>query len=251
MRQTLVAGNWKMNGSLASVSELMAGLVAGVKDLSGVEVAVCPSSVYLDRVAGLIGDASISLGAQTVSEYECGAYTGENSVAMLKELGCRYVIVGHSERRSLFAESDAQVVAKFKATKAASLKPILCVGETLSEREQGRAGSVIGSQIGAVIETLGVTAFDDAVIAYEPVWAIGTGKTATKEQAQEIHAAIRAQVAEQDSELAQRLPILYGGSVNASNAKELFSMADIDGGLVGGASLKVDDFLAICHAAQR
>ncbi|RDE18109.1 triose-phosphate isomerase [Motiliproteus coralliicola] len=249
MRQPLVAGNWKMNGSQSSIAELMDGLKAGLSGVSGVDVAVCPSAVYLDRVGSMLNGSSINLGAQTVSEYESGAYTGENSVAMLKELDCRYVIVGHSERRSLFGETDAQVVAKYQAVRDAGLTPILCVGETLEEREQGRAQEVIASQVGAVLDALGADALNEAVVAYEPVWAIGTGKTATPDQAQEVHAQIRAQVAQSDAVIAEQLLILYGGSVNAGNAETLFSMADIDGGLVGGASLKVEDFVTICRAA--
>lgn len=249
MRQPLVAGNWKMNGLQSSIAELVEGLVGPLSEVAGVSVAVCPSSVYLDRVGTLLDGSTIELGAQTVSEFQFGAYTGENSVPMLKELGCRYVIVGHSERRSLFGETDAQVVAKFQAVREAGLTPILCVGETLEEREQGRAQEVIASQIGAVLDGLGVEALSGAVVAYEPVWAIGTGKTATPEQAQEVHAQIRAQVAQNDVAIAEQLLILYGGSVNASNAETLFSMADIDGGLVGGASLKVEDFVTICRAA--
>ncbi|WP_421868772.1 triose-phosphate isomerase [Motiliproteus sp.] len=249
MRQLLVAGNWKMNGSQSSIAELLSGLKAQLSGVSGVNVAVCPSAVFLDRVGDLIDGSNIELGAQTVSEFDSGAYTGENSVSMLKELGCRYVIVGHSERRSLFGETDAQVVAKYQAVREAGLTPILCVGETLEEREQGRAQEVIASQLGAVLDALGVEALEQAVVAYEPVWAIGTGKTATPDQAQEVHGQIRAQVAQNDAAIAEQLLILYGGSVNAGNAETLFSMADIDGGLVGGASLKVEDFVTICRAA--
>lgn len=250
MRQPLVAGNWKMNGSLETISTLMAGLKAELAGLSTVDVAVCPAAIYLDRVAGLVGNTSISLGAQTVSEYESGAYTGEISVSMLKELGCRYVILGHSERRALFAEKDHQIAAKYKAVKLAGLTPIFCVGETLQQREEGQAQSVINSQMDAVLESLGANWFEGAVVAYEPVWAIGTGKTATPEQAQEIHNAIRNRVAQKSKQVAERLPIIYGGSVNAENARSLFSMVDIDGALVGGASLKVDEFVAICRAAK-
>jgi triosephosphate isomerase len=251
MRQPLVAGNWKMNGSLESISALMAGLRAEVAEVSGVEVVVCPATVFLDRVSGLIGDTSIVLGAQTASEYAVGAYTGEVSVSMLKEFGCQYVILGHSERRALFAETDAQIAEKYRAVKDAGLTPIFCVGETLQQRESGQALVVISEQLDAVLELLGVEFFQDAVVAYEPVWAIGTGKTATPEQAQEIHAAIRHRIAHKSENVAQELPIIYGGSVNAANAESLFSMQDIDGALVGGASLKVDEFVAICRAAKR
>ncbi|MFT6916335.1 MAG: triosephosphate isomerase [Motiliproteus sp.] len=250
MRQPLVVGNWKMNGSFETISELMAGLKAGLAEVSTVNVAVCPAVVFLDRVASLIVDSSISLGAQTASEYDSGPYTGETSVAMLKEFECRYVILGHSERRALFAEKDVQISAKYKAVKAAGLTPILCVGETLAQREDARAQEVIFSQLDAVLETLGVDWLEGAVVAYEPVWAIGSGKTATPEQAQEIHRAIRDRVAQKSKQVAERLPIIYGGSVNAANAESLFSMTDIDGALVGGASLKVDEFVAICRAAK-
>ncbi len=250
MRQPLVAGNWKMNGSVKSVSELVAALKTELSGLGGVDVAVFPSAVYLDRVGTLIGDSSIALGAQTTSEFESGAYTGENSVAMLSELGCRYVLLGHSERRALFAETDDQIAAKYLAVKAAGLVPVLCVGETLAQREQGQAGAVIASQLSAVIDAHGVDSLQGAVVAYEPVWAIGTGKTASPEQAQEIHCAIRQQVAQHSPSIAEQLVIVYGGSVNGGNAKSLFSMADIDGGLVGGASLKAEEFVAICRAAR-
>lgn len=250
MRQPLVAGNWKMNGSSESVSELMAALKSEALALRGVDVAVCPPAVYLDRVASLLDDGGIALGAQTASEFDCGAYTGENSVAMLKDLGCRYVLLGHSERRALFAETDQQVAAKYLAVKQGGLVPVLCVGETLEQREQGQAEMVIAAQLNAVIEAHGVESLQGAVVAYEPVWAIGTGKTASPEQAQQIHSAIRQLVAQQSPSVADQLVILYGGSVNSGNAESIFSMADIDGGLVGGASLKADEFIAICRAAQ-
>ncbi|MEH6648584.1 MAG: triose-phosphate isomerase [Motiliproteus sp.] len=250
MRQPLVAGNWKMNGSSASISELMAALKPEVSNLRGVDVAVCPPAAYLDRVASLVGDSGIGLGAQAASEFDHGAYTGETSVAMLKELGCRYVLLGHSERRALFAETDQQVAAKYLAAKQGGLVPVLCVGETLDQRERGQAESVIAAQLNAVIDAHGVESLQGAVVAYEPVWAIGTGKTASPEQAQQIHSAIRQLVAQKSPSVANQLVILYGGSVNSGNAESLFSMADIDGGLVGGASLKADEFIAICRAAQ-
>ncbi|WP_207062356.1 triose-phosphate isomerase [Motiliproteus sp. SC1-56] len=249
MRRPLVAGNWKMNGSRESIQALVAGLEQALSDVEA-QVVVCPPAVYLDQVAAGLKSSRIALGAQTLSEYDAGAYTGEVSASMLGDFGCRYVLVGHSERRALFSESDAQVAAKFAAAKAAGLVPVLCVGESLDEREAGQTLAVIGAQVGAVQEVLGVDAFVNAVIAYEPVWAIGTGMTATPEQAQQVHAAIRAQVAEKNTAAAEQLPLLYGGSVNAANASALFAMADIDGGLVGGASLKVDEFTAICRAAQ-
>jgi len=249
MRTALVAGNWKMNGTSASINELMEGLNAELKS-NTVEVLVCPPSLYLSQVKALSADSVISVGAQNVSEQANGAFTGEISLEMLQDINCEYVILGHSERRSLYAESDAIVAEKFKATVAAGLKPILCVGETLEEREQGQTLAVVERQIKTVVESAGIDQFTTAVIAYEPVWAIGTGKTATPEQAQEVHAAIRKMVAEHDAELASKMRILYGGSVNAANAAELFANEDVDGGLVGGASLKANDFIAICQAAD-
>ncbi len=229
---------------------LIAGLKVQLSGLSEVDVVVCPPAIFIDRVAGLIDESSLVLGAQTASEFDSGAYTGEVALTMLNEFGCRYVILGHSERRALFAETDAQVAVKFKAAKEAGLIPILCVGETLEQREAGQAHAVIAAQLGAVVDLLGVESLCDSVVAYEPVWAIGTGKTATPDQAQEIHRAIRYQVAQQSENVAEQLLVVYGGSVNAGNSESLFSMADIDGALVGGASLKVDEFVAICRAAK-
>lgn len=248
MRTALVAGNWKMNGSTGFVNELMSQLAAEFKD-SNAELLVCPPAVYLSQAKSIAGNTAIAVGAQNVSEHESGAYTGEISLPMLNDLGCEYVILGHSERRSLYGETDQVVADKFIATVAAGIKPILCVGETLEEREQERTLEVVSRQIKAVVDAAGIEKFSDAVIAYEPVWAIGTGKTATPEQAQEVHAAIRAMVAEASPETAAAIRILYGGSVNAANAAELFANEDVDGGLVGGASLKANDFIAICHAA--
>jgi len=248
MRTALVAGNWKMNGNSASINALMEGLNAELKS-NAVDVLVCPPSIYLSQVQALTANSVIALGAQNVSEKNNGAFTGEISLEMLQDLSCEYVILGHSERRSLYAESDELVADKFKATVAAGLKPILCVGETLEEREEGNTLAVVERQIKAVVDAAGIEQFTDAVIAYEPVWAIGTGKTATPDQAQEIHAAIRKMIAECDAELASKMRILYGGSVNAANAAELFANEDVDGGLVGGASLKANDFIAICQAA--
>lgn len=248
MRTALVAGNWKMNGNSASINALMEGLNTELKS-NAVDVLVCPPSIYLSQVKALTADSVIALGAQNVSEQNNGAFTGEISLEMLQDLSCEYVILGHSERRSLYAESDDLVAEKFKATVAAGLKPILCVGETLKEREEGNTLAVVERQIKAVVDAVGIEQFTDAVIAYEPVWAIGTGKTATPEQAQEVHAAIRNMIAECDAELASKMRILYGGSVNAANAAELFANEDVDGGLVGGASLKAKDFIAICQAA--
>ncbi len=249
MRTPLIAGNWKMNGDSGFIDELMNGLVSGIKS-SAIDVLVCPPAVYLSRVKALTGSSCIAVGAQTVSEYANGAFTGEISLAMLQDLGCTYVILGHSERRSIYGETDSAIAKKFIAAVDAGIKPILCVGETLEEREKGETLNVVARQLNAVVDVAGIERFADAVIAYEPVWAIGTGKTATPEQAQEVHAAIRAEVAKADADMAAKIRILYGGSVNAANAAELFANSDVDGGLVGGASLKVNDFIAICQAAN-
>lgn len=249
MRRKLVAGNWKMHGALHQNSELMARIVAEASGLL-CEIAVCPPYPYLAQVRSLIQGAAVALGAQSVSEHPSGAYTGEVSGSMLAEFGCRYVLVGHSERRALFGETDMVVAAKFEAAQKAGLVPILCVGETLSEREAGKTGFVVARQLSAVLDRLGVAAMSSAVVAYEPVWAIGTGMTASPAQAQEVHAAIRAQVAALGLGVATDLRILYGGSVRPQNAKELFGQSDIDGGLIGGAALVADDFLTICHAAN-
>lgn len=249
MRTAFVAGNWKMNGNTDSINELMGGLVNSINS-SSVEVLVCPPSVYISQVKSLTESSKISVGAQNVSENANGAFTGEVSLSMLNDLGCEYVILGHSERRSLYAETDQLVAAKFIAAVESGVKPILCVGETLEERENGETLKVVSRQLNAVLDAAGIEKFADAVVAYEPVWAIGTGKTATPEQAQEVHAAIRAEIAKSDAETAEKTRILYGGSVNAANAAEIFANADVDGGLVGGASLKVNDFIAICQAAD-
>jgi triosephosphate isomerase len=249
MRRKLVAGNWKMHGSLRQNAGLLASITAKA---SGVrcEVAVCPPYPYLGQVQLALADSVVALGAQSLSEHPSGAYTGEVSASMLAEFGCRYVLVGHSERRALFGEADDAVAAKFEAAQKAGLVPILCVGETLEEREAGKTASVISRQMSAVLDRVGVSALASAVVAYEPVWAIGTGVTASPAQAQEVHAAIRAQVAALDVDVAEGLRILYGGSVKPQNAKELFGQLDIDGGLIGGAALVADDFLTICLAAN-
>ncbi|HSP01662.1 MAG TPA: triose-phosphate isomerase [Thioalkalivibrio sp.] len=251
MRQPLVAGNWKLNGSLkaneALLGDLSKALATGLKT----EVAVCPPFVYLPQVAGLIQGQPMALGSQDVSDQDSGAFTGEISGAMLKDVGCVYAIVGHSERRSLYAEDDAFTARKFAAARRHGLKPILCVGELLEERESGVTEQVVARQLDAVMDLEGVSALADAVVAYEPVWAIGTGKTASPEQAQAVHAFIRGRVAERDATVAEGLRILYGGSVKADNAAELFAKPDIDGGLIGGASLKAEDFMAICRAADQ
>ena len=246
MRPSLIAGNWKMNGSLQSVTELVEGIKAG--DAGKAELAVCPPAVFLMKVGGMLADTDIALGAQNVCNHEAGAFTGEISAAMLKECGCRYAIVGHSERRSLYVESDQLVAARFDMAIRVGLTPILCVGETLYEREQGVTEAVVSKQIDAVLDVTGIAGFSQAVIAYEPVWAIGTGLVASPEQAQAVHAFIRGKLAVSDGEIAQRIRILYGGSMNAANAADLLTQTDIDGGLIGGASLKADDFLAIAQS---
>ena len=250
MRQPLVAGNWKMNGSLDGIIALVEGIKAGMNSVTTAEMAVCPPYVYIPQVAALLQGSAISLGAQDVSDQEAGAYTGEVAPAMLTEIGCKYVIVGHSERRSLYGESDEFTASKFAAARKAGLVPILCVGELLEEREQGITEDVVARQLDAVIGLEGIAALGGAVIAYEPVWAIGTGKTASPDQAQAVHAFIRGKLAALDSDIAAKVRILYGGSMNPGNAAELLSMGDIDGGLIGGASLKPDDFLAIGKAGN-
>lgn len=247
-RKKLIAGNWKMNGSLAVNAALIGELLAGIGQ-PACDVAVCVPAVYLAQVQLLLaGQGGIALGAQDVSQHESGAYTGDVSAAMLKELGARYVIVGHSERRQYQGETDAQVAVKAQRALAAGLTPIVCVGETLQEREQGETESVVGRQLSAVIQ-LNSERLADLVVAYEPVWAIGTGRTATPEQAQAVHAALRALLAAADSQAAG-VRILYGGSMNAGNAAELLAQPDIDGGLIGGASLKARDFLKIIETAS-
>jgi triosephosphate isomerase (TIM) len=241
-RAKLVAGNWKMNGNRASNRELLDALLGGIVGLTGVECAVCVPFPYLGEVAAQLRGSSVAWGAQNMSEHARGAHTGEVSASMLAEFGCRYVIVGHSERRQLYGERDAQVAGKFAAALQAKLKPILCVGETLEEREAGSTEKVVARQLDEVLTTTGIEAFSGAVVAYEPVWAIGSGRTATPEQAQAVHAFIRQRI-------FAGTPVLYGGSVKADNAAALFAMPDIDGGLIGGASLVAQDFLAILKAA--
>jgi len=240
-----------MHGGLKANQQLLQDVVAGVAGLHGVAVAVCVPFPYLAQAQSVLGGTPVVWGAQNLSEQAQGAFTGEVSAAMLQDFGCRYVLVGHSERRSLYGESDKLVAEKFAAALASGLRPILCVGETLEQRDAGRTLEVVSAQIDAVLNRVGVAAFSGAVVAYEPVWAIGTGRTATSAQAQEVHAAIRAQIAKADAGVAEGLQILYGGSVKPANAVELFGMPDIDGGLIGGASLVAADFLAICAAAVR
>lgn len=247
MRASLIAGNWKMNGNLESALKLVEGIKAG--DAGNAELVVCPPAVYLMKIGGMLGQSGIALGAQNVCDRESGAFTGEISAQMLKECGCSYAIVGHSERRSLYAESDALVAARFAMAQHGGITPILCVGETLDERNGGVTETVVARQIDAVIDASGIDAFAQAVVAYEPVWAIGTGQVASPEQAQAVHAFIRERLARLNADIAQRVQILYGGSMNPANAAQLLSQTDIDGGLIGGAALKADDFLAIAQAA--
>lgn len=249
-RTPLVAGNWKMHGSLEANTALLGELVKGAGSFGRAQVAVCVPFPYLAQTQSLLAATPVGWGAQNVSQHTHGAYTGEVSCAMLKDFGCRYVIVGHSERRAIYGEDDALIAAKTAAALAAGLIPIVCVGESLAERESGVTADVVRRQLAAVIDVVGAGGIAKSVIAYEPVWAIGTGKTASPAQAQEVHALIRAQVAQSDAGVAQGVRILYGGSVKANNARELFAQADIDGGLIGGAALVAQDFLAICAAAN-
>lgn len=248
MRKNLVVGNWKLNGTLTSTRELIGGVLSGMSDVANSEVGVCPPYPYLPLASELLESSAVKLGAQDVSDQESGAYTGEVSGNMLKEVGCHYVIVGHSERRSLYQEDDEFTARKFVAAQKAGLIPILCVGELLEEREAGITEQVVARQLDAVIDLAGVDALAASVIAYEPVWAIGTGMTATPEQAQDVHAFIRGRIAASSAEVGAKVQILYGGSVKPGNAAELFAKPDIDGGLIGGASLNADDFLGICKA---
>jgi triosephosphate isomerase len=249
-RKLLIAGNWKMNGSFGESRELVGALRSGVGSSQKAGMLLCPPYVYLAAVRDWLAGSDIALGAQDLSDrVGGGAYTGEIAGIMLGDVGCTYVIVGHSERRALYGESDDLVARKFMAAQQARLTPILCVGETLEQREAGEMRRTVERQVTAVLDAAGVAAFAQAVIAYEPVWAIGTGRTATPEQAQEVHAAIRAMIAARDATIAAGLTILYGGSVKGANARSLFAMDDIDGGLVGGASLVAAEFLEIFRAA--
>ena len=251
MRKKLVAGNWKLNGSSEANRALLAGILEGLGDAAGAEVMVCPPAVYLSEVAGQLDVTPIMLGAQNVATEASGAFTGEVSASMLQDVGCTHTIIGHSERRTLYRETDEVVAAKFIAAQAVGLVPILCIGETQEEREGGITMDVISRQLRVVLETAGISAFDEAAVAYEPVWAIGTGLTATPDQAQEVHAHIRRIISSADAKIGAELQILYGGSVKGANAAELFAKEDIDGGLIGGASLDAAEFLAICTAAAR
>ena len=251
MRRPVVVGNWKMHGSRADNARLVEALIGQSPADPGADCVVCPPFVYVQEVGRLLRDAPIGLGAQDVCAEGQGAFTGEISAAMLRDVGCEYVIVGHSERRLLYREGDQLVARKFAAANhSKTLVPILCVGEQLAERDSGRTHEVVGRQLDVVLELCGPEALEHALVAYEPVWAIGTGRNATPEQAQDIHAFIRERIAARDARIAAATRILYGGSVKAGNAAELFSMPDVDGGLIGGASLKADEFLSILAAAR-
>lgn len=250
MRQPLVMGNWKMNGRLGSARTLLAALNTRLRSLSGVDIAICPPYPLLALAAQQLGsDSRLALGAQNVSEYGDGAYTGEVSAAMLRDIGCQFVIIGHSERRALFAESDEVIASKFARALTAGLVPVLCVGESAAERDAQRTEEVVGRQLDAVFAGVGHRAFLSAIVAYEPVWAIGTGSAASPADAQRVHAFIRQTVAAHDLQAAASLRILYGGSVKAQNARQLFAQDDIDGGLIGGAALDAVGFAEICQAA--
>jgi triosephosphate isomerase len=251
MRAKLVAGNWKMNGNLAGNQALLEAALPALATLkgAGAEFAVCVPFPYLAQVQQALQSQKVALGAQDVCQFESGAYTGGVSAAMVAEFGCRYVIVGHSERRSVFGDTNEIVAEKFAAVMQQGMTPILCVGETLAERQGGATETVVARQLDAVVKRNGMAVLGKSVIAYEPVWAIGTGRTATPEQAQAVHAYLRRRVAAADPRLADQLSILYGGSVKAGNAAQLFAMPDVDGGLIGGASLVAEEFIAICRAA--
>jgi triosephosphate isomerase len=247
MRRSLVVGNWKMNGTLASAELLAKGIIAGLGD-NKADIAVCVPYVQIPKVSELARNTALAVGAQNVADKASGAFTGEISAAMLSEFNCKYALVGHSERRSYYGDTDESVAARFCQAQEQNITPILCVGETLEQREQDQTFAVIDTQLDAVIKLAGIAAFGAAVIAYEPVWAIGTGKTATDEQAQEVHHYIRQYIAAKDQAIAEKIQILYGGSAKPENAKGLFAMPDIDGGLIGGASLDAESFLKIYHS---
>ena len=252
MRRSLVAGNWKMNGSVAMTDDLLTGLKEGiVQSLPDVDVVVCPPFLYIPLAVQMLAGSTIKVGAQNLDIHKPGAYTGEIAAEMLREQRCGYVIVGHSERRALYGESSDLVAQKVKAAMAAELKPIVCVGETLEERERGDTSRVVREQLMSVLDLNGVDIFPFAIVAYEPVWAIGTGRSASPDQAQEVHALIRESIAELNPGVADQTRLLYGGSVKPENAQGIFSSPDIDGGLIGGAALVASDFLAICASMER
>jgi len=247
MRQSLIMGNWKMNTSREEGVQLAKALAEGLGQVNQA-VAVCVPFVYISDIRNAVSGSAIAVGAQNVADQESGAYTGEVSAAMLVDCGVKFALVGHSERRQYYGDTNESVAARFCQALKHGVVPVLCVGETLEEREQDRTFQVVDEQLDAVINAAGIEAFEKAVIAYEPVWAIGTGKTATDDQAQEVHKYIRERIAERSASVAEKVQILYGGSVKAANAKALFAMPDIDGGLVGGASLDAKGFLEICHS---
>lgn len=249
MRRPLVAGNWKMNGSKAESAALLDGILAGIDSVTAADMAVCPPAILISLVEQKLAGSAVAWGGQDINVNAAGAFTGEVSGPMLKDFGCTYAIVGHSERREYYGETDQVVADKFGAAQSHGLIPILCIGETLEQRESGDTENVCARQLDAVLDAHGIKSLANAVIAYEPVWAIGTGKTASPEQAQEVHAFIRSKLATLDADVAAGVRILYGGSMKPDNAKELISQADIDGGLIGGASLKAEDFLGIGQAA--
>lgn len=249
MRRPIVAGNWKMNGSRDSAAELIENILAGINGIEDTEVVICPPFILIPDVVQRLTGTAIKWGGQNLAVHHSGAFTGEVAADMLKDYGCDYCIVGHSERRALYGETDEIVAKKFVMAQKSGLTPILCIGETLSQRENGETEAVLERQLESVLNHCGIESFASAVLAYEPVWAIGTGKTASPEQAQEVHGFVRDKLSTRDKKIAQGLRIQYGGSVKADNAKTLFSQDDVDGGLIGGASLDAKDFLAICRAA--
>ena len=249
MRRSLVIGNWKMNGTLASAQLLAKGIIAGLGSADA-DIAVCVPYVYLPAINELVKDTALGLGSQNIADKASGAYTGEISASMLKEFNTQYALVGHSERRSYYGDTDASVAARYVQAQEQGIIPVLCVGETLEQREQDQTFSVINEQLDAVINLAGIASLSKAVIAYEPVWAIGTGKTATDEQAQEVHQYIRQYIAAKDQAIADKVQILYGGSAKPDNAKGLFAQPDIDGGLIGGASLEAESFLKIFQSVK-
>jgi len=247
MRQSIVMGNWKMNGTRSEGIELANAIIAGLNE-GDKGIAVCVPTVYLSDIENVVKNTPLALGGQNVADHESGAYTGETSALMLKECGCSYALVGHSERRSYYGDTNESVAARFCQAQKEGITPVLCIGETLEERESDTTFAVIDKQLNAVIDMAGIDALADSVIAYEPVWAIGTGKTASDEQAQEVHKYIREQLAAKSQTIADNVQIVYGGSVKPGNAKAIFAMPDIDGGLIGGASLDAASFLAIYQA---
>ncbi len=249
MRQSLVIGNWKMNGTRASAQALAQGIIAGL-GTSSAGLAICVPYIHIPDISQIVSGTQLALGSQNIADKAAGAFTGEISASMLVEFGCQYALVGHSERRSYYGDTDATVAARFAQAQEQNIIPVLCVGETLEEREQDQTFQVINKQLDAVIEVAGVAAFSRAVVAYEPVWAIGTGKTASDEQAQEVHSHIRKYFADKDQAIADKLQILYGGSAKPDNAQGLFAMPDIDGGLIGGASLDAESFLKIYNSTK-